>query len=293
MKKEDLMQAMSCIDENYLAEADRRRAHIRNKEKNMSKVTKFRTIRRVAVAAAAAVAISVILPNTSAGTAYAMSNIPVIGAYFHAVTFRHWDYTNGNSEAHVDVAGVEAGTGTSAEAQAKAESSAKLTNEQIAQKTDALIEEFKKSQAEGGNTALRVSTEVVTDSDDYYVVKLTGLQTAADSYEQNWYFVLSKKTGEQVKLADLFQPGSDYVGTISKYLIQAMKEDMAKNPDDSYFVDSDLPETDFRSITADQQFYIRSDNQLVICFNQGDVAPMYMGAQEFAIPDSVIAGIRR
>ncbi len=293
MKKEDLMQAMSGIDENYLAEADRRRAHIRNKEKNMSKVTKFRTIRRVAVAAAAAVAISVILPNTSAGTAYAMSNIPVIGAYFHAVTFRHWDYTNGNSEAHVDVAGVEAGAAASGEAKAKAESSAKLTNEQIAQKTDALIEEFKKSQAEGGNTALRVSTEVVTDSDDYYAVKLTGLQTAADSYEQNWYFVLSKKTGEQVKLADLFQPGSDYVGTISKYLIQAMKEDMAKNPDDSYFVDSDLPDTDFRSITADQQFYIRSDNQLVICFNQGDVAPMYMGAQEFAIPDSVIAGIRR
>lgn len=293
MKKDDLMQAMSGIDENYLAEADRMRKHTRRQEKTMGKVMRFRTIRRVAAAAAAAVAISVILPNTSAGTAYAMSNIPVLGAYFHAVTFRHWEYTSGNSEAHVDVAGVEAGTAASGEAKAKAESSAKLTNEQIAQKTDALIEEFKKSQAEGGNTALRVSTEVVTDSDEYYVVKLTGLQTAADSYEQNWYFVLSKKTGEQVKLADLFQPGSDYVGTISKYLIQAMKEDMAKNPDDRYFVDSDLPDTDFKSIASDQQFYIRSDNQLVICFNQGDVAPMYMGAQEFAIPDSAIAGIRK
>lgn len=30
-----------------------------------------------------------------------------------------------------------------------------------------------------------------------------------------------------------------------------------------------------------------------ICFNEGDVAPMYMGCVQFVIPDEVVADIRK
>lgn len=39
--------------------------------------------------------------------------------------------------------------------------------------------------------------------------------------------------------------------------------------------------------------YLDSDGHLVICFNEGDVAPMYMGCVQFVIPDEVVADIRK
>ena len=291
MKKEDLMQAMTDIDENYLTEADQARKHAQANAKK--KAVPFRRAKRWIAVAAAAIALSIILPNTSAGTAYAMSQIPVVGVYFRAVTFRSWDYTDEHHDAHVDVSGVEAGTGASADVQENAENSARLTNEQLAEKTDELVAEFKESMETEGNTSLDVQTEVVTDSDQYYVVKLTAFRAAADGYEQNWYYVLSRETGELLQLKDMFQPESDYVGVISDYLKTTMKDEMANDSGKQYFVDSDMPENDFQEIAEDQQFYVNSDGQLVICFNEGDVAPMYMGALEFVIPDDVIQDIRK
>lgn len=291
MKRENLMQAMNDIDETYLEEADRVRRH--RSGYHAEKSQRARGFRRFFYAAAAVIAVSILLPNVSADAAYAMARLPVVGVYFQAVTFRDWDYVDPHHEAHVNVDGVEAVANEDGEIGEQAERSASLTNQQIAEKADALIQEFEKSLEEGGNTSLDMTTSVVTDSDLYYVIRLTAFQAAGDGYEQNWFYVLSKKTGEQVKLADLFRPGSDYTGVISRYLIQTMKETMEKDPNQSYFVGSDMPDADFQSIGPDQQFYINSDGELVISFNEGEVAPMYMGALEFVIPESVIAPIRK
>ena len=42
----------------------------------------------------------------------------------------------------------------------------------------------------------------------------------------------------------------------------------------------------------DQSFYVNADGELVIAFDEGDVAPMYMGSQEFVIPKSVTDNIK-
>ena len=43
----------------------------------------------------------------------------------------------------------------------------------------------------------------------------------------------------------------------------------------------------FRQIAEDQSFYISEEGTLVICFNEGDVAPMYMGCVKFEMPKTV------
>lgn len=54
----------------------------------------------------------------------------------------------------------------------------------------------------------------------------------------------------------------------------------------SYWLDDkDLPDINFTEITEDTAFYINEDGKLVICFNEGDVAPMYMGAVQFVIEE--------
>lgn len=46
-----------------------------------------------------------------------------------------------------------------------------------------------------------------------------------------------------------------------------------------------------KAITDETSFYINESGNIVICFNEGDVAPMYMGCVEFVIPDEAIKGI--
>ena len=52
-------------------------------------------------------------------------------------------------------------------------------------------------------------------------------------------------------------------------------------------------EWDFQSITDDTSFYLNQNGEVVICFNEGDVAPMYMGCVEFVILNEVLADIRK
>ncbi|WP_334309184.1 RsiV family protein [Clostridioides difficile] len=49
---------------------------------------------------------------------------------------------------------------------------------------------------------------------------------------------------------------------------------------------------DFESINKYQDFYFNKDGNLVISFDEYEVAPGYMGAVEFVIADKVIKRLR-
>ena len=73
-----------------------------------------------------------------------------------------------------------------------------------------------------------------------------------------------------------------------------MREQMDADENVYYWLDDeDIPEWNFREITEDTSFYVNGDDQIVIAFNEGDVAPMYMGCVEFVIDNTVLAGIRK
>ena len=73
-----------------------------------------------------------------------------------------------------------------------------------------------------------------------------------------------------------------------------MAEQMAADENVYYWLnEQDVPEWNFKQISEDQDFYISEEGTLVICFNEGDVAPMYMGAVEFEIPAEVLNDIRK
>ena len=75
-----------------------------------------------------------------------------------------------------------------------------------------------------------------------------------------------------------------------------MREKMRDDSGTMYWIDipKDAPvyEWSFKKIKDDQSFYVNADGELVIAFDEGDVAPMYMGSQEFVIPKSVTDNIK-
>lgn len=278
MNKTKMAEAMGEIDDRYVLEADMAPARA-------SHLT-FPRAARWAVGIAALLSISVLVPNMSSQAAETLGNLPVMGAYFRLVTFRDWDYEDASHSASVHVENVEADGAETGSAAAEAASNINLDVNLI---TDQLMTEFKAQVQADGYSALDISTDVVTDSDRYYVVKLSTFVSEADGYQESHYYTIDKTTGEEVTLQSLFAgTGTDYITAVSDEINRQMRENHEKDSNKTYWLDDPLlGDQNFTSITDSTQFYINADGHLVIAFAEGDVAPMSMGEQEFIMPESI------
>lgn len=93
---------------------------------------------------------------------------------------------------------------------------------------------------------------------------------------------------KRMYLKDLYGDKTDTFDAISENIKEQMRSRMAEDSMVKYWLDDpEMPEDNFQGITGDTQFYINEDGQLVIVFQEGDVAPMYMGIEEFIIPEGV------
>ncbi|MFV4896152.1 RsiV family protein [Lactobacillus delbrueckii] len=288
MKNTDLMDAMGGIKTEYIVEA----AASRGQKKVIPLSAKRKPWVRLVAGIAAAAAFIVALPNTSPQVANAMQNLPVVGNYFKLVTFRDYHYESRKHSADISVDKV-AVSGVTGPATKEAKKSSQAVNREIAQETDRLTKEFKASLKKGGYGSLTVKTKQVTNNRYWYVVKLTAVQTQADSGESSRYYVFSKASGKQVKLGDLFKSGSNYQKAISQNIIKQMKQEMKADKNKSYFLKENGNPDGFSQIKKKQQFYINKKNQVVIVFNQGEVGPMSMGSQSFVLPNKLVAKLQR
>lgn len=266
--------------------------------------------RYAAVAAGLALAV-IIVPNTSANAAYAMSRIPVLGDLVKVVTFRDYHYEDERNTADVDVPELvmeeikedDVNKGMAGEALIEEETAAQKEetlqrsmeeiNEEIREITEPFIETFKENlMYEEGYQDITVKSEVVNTTQDYFTLKLICYMASGSGAEWNYYYTIDLKTGERLMLKDIFEEGADYVTPISENIKEQMKQQMEEDDMNRYWLDQEVEEWNFKAIAEDQTFYINEEGSLVIGFNEGDVAPMYMGVVEFVIPDELIADIR-
>ena len=304
-----------------IPEAGRERLQAGIDRARMEKKRAERARRRSAwTAAAAAVIVLITLPNTNVQIAHAMENIPVLGGFFRLVTVRQYNYSDENHDAEIELAQItygEDGEGTpvgevavgaaapdnadagNAEGAGQEAGVAKLSeegvqavNQDMEATVEELIRQFEGTLSEEGYHGVHVSQDVVTDNTQYYTVKLSVLETEASGYEHNQFYTVDKQTGNVVTLADLFAEGSDYISVISENIKTQMREQMEADEGVIYFLDDeDMPEFNFQSITAQTNFYFNENGELVIAFDEYEVAPGYMGAPEFVIPQEIVEAL--
>lgn len=262
------------------------------KDKNRKKTILFR---KRLTAAAAVVAVAIILPNTNASVAMAMENIPVIGGLFKVVTFRNYEYDDGHRSAKVDVpqlAMEESPDMAAPQAMAGIDE----LNKNVEDYTNMLIEKFE-AEAETigeGYQGLDITYDVVMDTADWFTLKIDVLETQASGYEQHKYYHIDKRTGNIATLKDLFIDNADYISPISEEIKRQMRENMAKDENLIYFLDSEItPEEDFVQIQPEQNFYFNENGDIVIAFDEYEVAPGYMGSLEFVIPSDILEPVRK
>lgn len=326
MNEPEQLKQLKQLKEEYenmtIPEAGRERLQAGIDRARMEKKRAERVRRRSAwTAVAAAVIVLITLPNTNMQIAHAMENIPVLGGFFRLVTVRQYNYSDENHDAEVELAqityGEDAGEGApvgeeavgaaaldgtaagSVDGAGQEAAEAKLSedgveavNQGMEATVEELIRQFEDTLSEEGYHGLHVTQEVVTDNALYYTVKLSVLETEASGYEHNQFYTIDKQTGNVVTLEDLFAEGSDYISAISENIKTQMKEQMAADEGVIYFLDNDdMPEFNFQGITEQTNFYFNERGELVIAFDEYEVAPGSMGAPEFVIPQEVTAAL--
>ena len=100
-------------------------------------------------------------------------------------------------------------------------------------------------------------------------------------------------TGQRMALRELFAEGADYITPISENIKEQMQVQMDADENVCYWLNEEMEEYNFSSITDETLFYVNETGNVVIAFNEGDVAPGYMGAVEFEISEEVLESIRK
>lgn len=242
-------------------------------EKRRKKRMQYTTF---ALTAAASFAI-ILLPNFSPKAAEAMSEIPVLDSVVNIVTHRYQE-EEGSYSADVNTPELQLEGG------AKLESSVGQINDEVRSHAAMMITQYEREKKENaGVYDVEVHYKVVTDTEDWFTLKVETEKTSGGSARVVQYYNLDKKTGEYTKLGDLFSADADYVSVLSEEIIRQMKAETEQDSSKMYFLKKDGNQSVFTKISEEQDFYFNQEGNLVIAFDEYEVAPGSMGSPEFII----------
>ncbi len=259
------------------------------KDRNRTRVT------RLAATAAALVIAFIALPNMSPQIAYAMEKIPVIGQFVKVVTFRDYEYEDEQHRADVEIPELVVETEPQeAQPEEILENTTDEINAEIQELTNELLNEFTNHMREElGYKELIVKSEVLVTTQEYFTLKLSCYQGEASGYAWNYFYTIDLISGERLQLKDIFVEGADYITPISENIKEQMRNRMAQDENVYYWLDDEIEELNFKAISEETSFYINEKDNVVISFEQGEVAAMYLGVVEFEIPAEVLDDIRK
>lgn len=255
---------------------------INNQSRSGLKMNKTLRKRIAMGSTAAAIALMVIGVNTNTAFASTLESIPVVGSIIKVINFNTYKLNENGFEANISVPNVEG----LKDVNSQNDLNNKLQSEGI-ELYNKVLEE--KDTAKEGHLSVNSSYKVIVDNDKYMTIAVNTTEVQASGYDTVKYYNIDKSS-EKVLTLESVCNNKKYVDIISENVLSQMKEQMANDSGLSYFIaDDEIPEAKFTKIKPDQNFYINDNGELVISFDEYEVAPGYMGIREFVIPSSVIS----
>ena len=254
------------------------------------KDTVVRIFRCAASAAAGLLVCLTVGVNSSEVFAKEMSEVPVIGALVHVLTVRSWHEDEGDYEIDVEVpqiAAEEAGT-TVGDVNAEIQ---KIV-EEYTQQAQAEFEEYKKAFFETGGSKEEWADRTMDIFVDYEVkyqegavlsLELVTSKAWVSAEEERHYYNLNLAQERYRSLEELL--GENYVELCNESIKRQIGERIAADENMIYwgFGEDDGMIEGFETVNEDTRFYLNQDGNVVIVFEKYEIAPGYMGIQEFVI----------
>lgn len=227
--------------------------------------------------------------NVSPAMARTLSEIPVVGSVVKVLTWTEYEVAEDTYDANIKVPSIE---------NLENQKLANTLNEKYRAEGKALYDNFITEVGDlkangGGHLGVDSGYDIKTDNDQILSIGRYIVNTVGSSSTVMHYDTIDKENEILITLPMLFKD-DHYIQTISDNIKEQMREQIAaSNQEKVYWVkgaglsDEELME-EFKTINAEQQFYISDKGKLVISFDKYEVAPGYMGVVEFEIPTNVL-----
>ena len=207
-----------------------------------------------------------------------------------ATTADQYQHQDANHSANVQVPELSIQPESAA---AQAKTAVSDINAEVAAITQTYIDQFKATLDKNNHQDTIVEYEVLNETERYFTLRLMCYTASASGAETDYYYTIDLQTGKRLALADLFKPDSDYLSAIAGSIAEQMKAQTAANPENTFWLDDEeMPDFDLAEMVKDADFFVNAQNEVVISFDEGDVAPMSSGMVQFTIPTDVLADIR-
>ncbi|MEE0247493.1 DUF3298 domain-containing protein [Peptacetobacter hiranonis] len=233
-------------------------------------------------ASAAAVGLIIVSVNASSTFAKSLENIPVIGNIIRVVNFNNYRIDKDGMDVSISLPEVSS---DSKDLEYKLNKEFEKEGKEAYKKYEAEVEKLEK---EGKTThkSAEMWSETVAENDKTLSVAIYNTETEASASTSRKIYNIDKKDKTILTLEGMFG-NNDYVDVLSKNILSQMKERTKKDSNDVYFVDNTF------KIKKDQPFYINDKGELVICFDEYEVAPGSAGLVEFVIPSNVVSKLMK
>lgn len=243
-----------------------------------------RAVRRSLSTVAAACVCFALLVNFSPSFAGAVDQVPVLGQLAQIFTVTQYAIDDRDHLINVRLPALEHTGHTDLEQRINTEIQARI--EAVLQEAEDRAREARDAYVATGGTEdefipiiINVDYEVKCQNDQYLSFIINKTETLASAYTEIYVYNIDLQTGRELTLRDILGP--DYK-EIANRTVRSGIEERSKNPDNVYFGD-DGYEEGFHSIADDQKFYLNSRGNPVVLFEKYEIAPGYMGSQEFEI----------
>lgn len=286
--------------------ASKNKEEIRMKHENSKKKNNAVYIWRYAAAAAAVLLICLTIGlNTSEAFAKEMSGVPVLGALARVLTVRSYHGTDGDYEIDMDVPEIITDKTDADQSQSNAtEAFTEDINAEIQKIVDDYMEqakaefqEYKDAFFETGGTKeewgdrtmdINVDYEVKYQDGNTLSLELVTEKGWVSSDEERYYYNLDLSTKKHLTLREVL--GDDYVKLCNDSIIAQISQRMAEDENQIFFgfgpngeEDEKMGISGFTTVNDATKFYINERGNVVIVFEKYEIAPGYMGFQEFEI----------
>lgn len=259
-------------------------ADLPEKEYEYQVVKRTRILPRIVTVAALFVFVTLILlPNISMTYVNALQDVPLIGDIVRVVTFRKYSYSDGHHEMDITVPKIETGENEIAD----------YINKDVSELTTILVNQFYEEIEINGNNgygSIQVDYNAITNTNRWFTLKISVLETAASSNTYYKFYHIDKKQGKIVELKDLFS-GEEYSKILVDEIKRQMKKQMENDESVRYWINDNEVGEDPITVSPDHNFYINSRGDLVIVFDKYEVGSGSMGTPEFIIEKEVINDI--
>lgn len=296
-----------------LEETVNRAVHSVDKRKSAARYRRRRMahmVRNIGVAAAAVLLCMTVGVNTNEVLAKELGQLPVIGSLVRVLTITSYHEEDGSHDITVNVPEIEVekpegtaaaeedgGTGGMSDADIE-----EAVNAQIQEIVDTHVAQAKEKFAEykdaffatGGTEEewgdrtmdINVDYEVKYQEGSVLSLVLTTSEVWVAAQELRYYYNIDVAQNRELTLKDLL--GEDYVNIANESIRRQMNERAAADENLVYWgvTENESSIDGFVTVDENTDFYINADGNPVVCFGEYEVAPGFMGIQEFEIEKS-------